>query len=85
MNDDDHHVLFDFDPDILEESCGEQRLDRLRCLFFGKRFSHLYRQIAKDGTGFGTLNSFDPNILDRKGFKRQYRRRKQADDKNGQQ
>ncbi len=63
LQNDDNHVVLDFDAYVLEESCREKRLDGLGGLLVGHGFADFDRQIAEYRTSFGALNTFDSNVF----------------------
>ena len=65
---DHEHTALGLESDILEESGGIERLDRGGCHVWGKRLADFHRQVAEHGTRLGTLDAFDTDVLDLKGF-----------------
>ena len=60
----DQHAVFFFEADVLEEAGRVQGLDRAGCLDVVEGFAHAHRQIAEHGACLGTLDAFDPDVLD---------------------
>jgi hypothetical protein len=61
------HLPLDFKAYVLEETGGEQGLDRSGSLFVGHRVADLDRQIGEHGASLGALDPLDADVLDGKG------------------
>ena len=79
------HLPLDFKAHVLEETGGEQRLDRRRRLLVRHRVPDLDRQVGKHGASLGALNSLDADILDRKRIERRYGLGQKRRDQPGKQ
>ncbi|MOA14750.1 hypothetical protein D3C78_1348710 [compost metagenome] len=62
----DQHIALSLDAHVVEEAGGEQCLDGIGGLLLGEGIPHLERKVAEHGTGLGTLQTFNANILDHK-------------------
>ncbi len=62
------YALLDIQPDVLEKTGGEKRMQRSGCALVIQRIAYLYRQVAEHSTRLGALYTFDADVLDDERF-----------------